>query len=62
MDALSSHEQVIQSLRPGDFIGHRQQPECQYEVLTVDDQCLLVARWPGLVLRFIAVRDVGVPF
>ena len=54
--------QVIQSLQPGDLVGYRLQPEQRYEVLTVDKQRLLVARWPGLVLRFIAVRDVVVPF
>ncbi|MEO0706812.1 MAG: hypothetical protein AAF050_14250 [Cyanobacteria bacterium J06649_5] len=55
-------EQVIQSLCVGDLVGHRQQPEQRYEVLTVDKQRLLVARWPGLALRFIALRDVVVPF
>ncbi|MEA5464634.1 hypothetical protein [Leptothoe sp. PORK10 BA2] len=54
--------QVIQSLRPGDLIGHRQQPERLYKVLMVDERCLLAARWSGLALRFIAVRDVVVPF
>ncbi|MDV3351436.1 hypothetical protein QGP82_22220 [Leptothoe sp. LEGE 181152] len=48
--------------RPGDLVGHRQQPEQRYEMLTVDEQRLLVARWPDLALRFIAVRDVVVPF
>ncbi|WP_163695437.1 hypothetical protein [Adonisia turfae] len=54
--------QVIQSLRAGDLVGHRQQPESQYEVLTVDEQCLLAARLPESVLRLIALRDVVVPF
>ncbi|ESA32786.1 hypothetical protein N836_24555 [Leptolyngbya sp. Heron Island J] len=31
-------------------------------MLTVDEQRLLAARWRGLVLRFIALRDVVVPF
>ena len=62
MDAMPQSTQVIQSLRPGDLVGYRLQPEQRYEVLTVDKQRLLVARWPGLVLRFIAVRDVVVPF
>ena len=35
MDAASQSNHVIQSLRPGDLVGHRQQPEQRYEVLTV---------------------------
>ena len=54
--------EAISSLRPGDLVGHRQQPECQYEVLTVDKQRLLAARLPELALLFIALRDVVVPF
>ncbi len=49
-------------LRPGDLVGHRQQPEQRYEVLTVDEQRLLVVRWPELALRLIDLRDVVVPF
>ena len=62
MDASSQSTQVIKSLRPGDLVGHRQQPECPYEVLTVDGQHLLVVRLPEPTLRFIALRDVVVPF
>ena len=62
MDATPQSTQLIKSLRPGDLVGHRQQPERQYEVLTMDGQRLLVARWPGLALQFIALRDVVVPF
>ncbi|MFG6100532.1 hypothetical protein SPB21_35165 [Leptothoe sp. ISB3NOV94-8A] len=54
--------QVIQSLRPGDLVGHRQQPGQQYEVLMVDEQRLLAVLWSGAALRFIALRDVVVPF
>jgi hypothetical protein len=54
MDAASQSNHVIQSLRIGDLVGHRQQPEHQ-EVLTVDEQRLLV-------VRFIALGDVVVPF
>ena len=46
----------------GNLVGHRQQPERQYEVLTVDEQCLLAARLPEAALRFIALWDVVVPF
>ena len=59
MDATSQRDQVIQLLR---VVGHRQQPERQYEVLTVDGQRLLVAWLPVLALRFIALRDVVVLF
>ncbi|MEM6518911.1 MAG: hypothetical protein AAF722_06205 [Cyanobacteria bacterium P01_C01_bin.70] len=62
MDATPQSTQIIQSLRPGDLVGYRQRPECQYEVLMVDEQRLLVVRWPEAVLRFIALRDVVVPF
>lgn len=62
MTSVPQSTHVIQSLRPGDLVGRRQQPEQRYEVLTVDEQRLLVARWPGLVLRFMALRDVVVPF
>lgn len=63
MDATSQANQVIQSLRIGDLVGHRQQPECQvYEVLVVDKQCLLALRLVEPALRFIALEDVMVPF
>ncbi|EKU97082.1 hypothetical protein Lepto7375DRAFT_0952 [Leptolyngbya sp. PCC 7375] len=62
MEATSVSKQVIQSLRVGDSVGHRQQPERQYEVLTVDEQRLLAVRLAEAALRFIAVRDVVVPF
>ena len=60
MNAMPQSTQVIQSLRPGDLVGYCLQPEQRYEVLAVDKQRLLVARWPGLALRFIAAWDVGV--
>lgn len=62
MNSTAQAKQVIQSLRAGDLVGHRQQPERQYEVLTVDEQRLLVARWPEAVVRFITLWDVVVPF
>ena len=63
MDATSQSKQVIKSLRMGDLVGCRQQPECQvYEVLTVDEQRLLAVRLPEPALRFIALRDVVPPF
>lgn len=62
MDATPQSTQIIQALRAGDLVSHLQQSECQYEVLMVDEQRLLVARWPEAVLRFIALRDVVVPF
>ena len=55
MDAPSQRDHVIKSLRSGDLVGYRQQPECQYEVLMVDGQRLLGV-W------FIALGDVVVPF
>ena len=55
MDAITQAKQVIKLLRLGDLVGHRQQPKRQYEVLTVDEQRLLV-------VRFIALGDVVVPF
>ncbi len=42
--------------------GHRQQPERQYEVLTVDEWRLLAARLAEAVLRFRALEEVVVPF
>ena len=54
MDAITQAKQVITSLRLGDLVSHRQQPEHQ-EVLVVDGQRLLV-------VRFIALGDVVVPF
>ena len=62
MDAIPQRDQVIQALCPGDIVGYRQQPERQYEVLIVDERRLLVARLTGLALRFVALRDVVVPF
>ncbi|ESA35114.1 hypothetical protein N836_13700 [Leptolyngbya sp. Heron Island J] len=63
MDSTSQSTQVIQSLRIGDLVGHRQQPDRQYEVLlTVDEQCLLAVRLLGLALWFISLRDVVPPF
>lgn len=62
MDETPQSNQVITSLRVGDLVGHRQWPEREYEVLMVDGQRLLVARWPEAVLRFIALWDVVVPF
>lgn len=62
MDAMPQRDPVIKSLRPGDLVGHRQRPECQYEVVMVDGQCLLVVRWPEAVLRVISLGDVVVPF
>ena len=39
-------------LRPGDLVGHRQQSERQYEVMTMDERWLLamrfIALWGGL--------------
>ena len=62
MDVTPQRGHVVGLLRAGDLIGHRQQPERQYKVLTVDEQRLLAARWPEAALRFIASRDVVVPF
>ena len=62
MDSASQSNPILRAQRPGDQQGHHQQSACLYEVLTVDEQCFLVARWPGLVLRFIALGDVVVPF
>ncbi|MEM1242776.1 MAG: hypothetical protein AAGI45_23340 [Cyanobacteria bacterium P01_H01_bin.26] len=62
MDATPQSTQVIQSLRLGDLVGHRQRSEQLYEVLMVDGQQLLVVQWPAAVLRFIALSDVVVPF
>ena len=62
MDATPQNTQIIQPLRPGDLVGHRQQPERQYEVLMVDEQRLLAVRLPEAALRFIALGDVMVPF
>ena len=62
MKSIPQSIQVIQSLRVGNLVGHRQQPGRQYEVLAVDEQRLLAARLPQLALRFIALRDVVVPF
>ena len=33
MDSVPQSKRVIQSLRPGDLVGHRQRPERQYEEL-----------------------------
>ena len=54
MDAPSQSNQVIQSLRPGDLVGHRQQPERQYEVLTVDEQRTERSGNQGLVISAVS--------
>ncbi|ESA32784.1 hypothetical protein N836_24545 [Leptolyngbya sp. Heron Island J] len=52
MKSIPQSIQVIQSLRPGDLVGHCQQPERRS----------LAARLPEAALRFIALEDVVVPF
>ena len=59
MDATPQRDHVIQSLRVGDLVGHRQQPEQRYEVLTVAEQRLLVARWPGAGAAVYCVAGCG---
>ncbi|NEQ48652.1 MAG: hypothetical protein F6K11_00775 [Leptolyngbya sp. SIO3F4] len=55
--------EVIQSLRPGDLIGHSQKSDQYvYEVIKVERQRLLVARPSMLSLRFVVPQDVVPPF
>ena len=61
MDA--ERDKVIQSLRPGDLIGHSQQSaQYVYEVIKVEHQHLLVARPPMRSLRFVVLQDAVPPF
>ena len=62
MDSDLQSDQVIQSLRTGDLIGHRQQPGHCYEVLMVDRQNLLVAKVPATALRLMEWQNVLTPF
>ena len=63
MDAHYQSNDLIRALRPGDLVGHRDQPTHQvYEVMKVETNRLLAARPPKPTLRFLAFYDIAPPF